>query len=99
MTDKYCACSIQVAVFYDPQNKAFFASTVPHGPRAKVMAQNTGNARRWLAAVAPNPQTPKFHAEDGAYYNWESSVLGALAPGTKCEWSEDSPTKPSRKGS
>ncbi|KAI0181664.1 hypothetical protein GGR52DRAFT_577999 [Hypoxylon sp. FL1284] len=66
---------VTVAVMYDPISKWHFASTTPRGKRWGIM-KNEGErvAPKWRAAAA----TSMFHAEDAAYFNFESSSKAML---------------------
>ena len=69
-----------VAAFWDPVTKTVFASSVPLGPRKAEMIEASrfhSAAPYWYSQVRPivdsNVAAPAIHAEDGAYYNYETS--------------------------
>lgn len=61
---------VLVAVMFDPKSRWHWASTVPRGKRWSMM-RDTGPdmASHWSSAV----EDGDYHAEDGVYYNYESS--------------------------
>ncbi|KAI0839756.1 hypothetical protein F5Y06DRAFT_286224 [Hypoxylon sp. FL0890] len=60
-----------VAVMYDPVSKWHFASTVPRGKRWGLMkSKGEKVAPKWSSIGGA---TDTFHAEDAAYFNFESS--------------------------
>ena len=83
-----------VAAMWDPSTKRVYASSIPRGPRKVFMIKEREAAPLWLAQVAPLLQpyldakddplrvadikNVKIHAEDGVYFNWESTK-GSLA--------------------
>ncbi|KAJ3562982.1 hypothetical protein NPX13_g8358 [Xylaria arbuscula] len=66
-----------VAVFYVPDERIYFASTVPRGIRWKEM-EKSGRAKApawWHRASKKDTiLKPAFHAEDSAYFGYESTV-------------------------
>ncbi|KAL8701350.1 MAG: hypothetical protein Q9201_004951 [Fulgogasparrea decipioides] len=75
--DKYLTkrgCGL-VAVFWDPSTERTYASSIPRGMRSSVMnfeASKKGAAPVWWAQAGLVNR--RFHAEDGAFYNWETST-------------------------
>ncbi|QIW98705.1 hypothetical protein AMS68_004223 [Peltaster fructicola] len=72
-----------LSVLYDDVANSFWASTIPLGPQKQLMinAVSTGKlATAWyretkyLITGSGNNQNAKYHAEDGAYYNWETNA-------------------------
>ncbi len=68
-----------VAAFWDPNTQTVWASSIPLGPRKAIMigtSRNKGAAPSWFNQVDKilNPNKAKIHAEDGAYYNYETST-------------------------
>lgn len=75
-----------VAVQWDPRSENTFASTIPHGPRKAFMEmevrQPNNQASVWYAKAQTifttgRPQdffAVPIHAEDAAYFNWETST-------------------------
>ncbi|KAI1346164.1 hypothetical protein F5Y01DRAFT_298491 [Xylaria sp. FL0043] len=66
-----------VAVFYDPENQVYFASTVPRGLRRDEMIESgSAKAPAWwyLASQKHRNSHPPLHAEDSAYFSYESTV-------------------------
>ncbi|KAF4633340.1 hypothetical protein G7Y89_g4780 [Cudoniella acicularis] len=86
---------VMVAVFYDADQEATFASSIPRGPRKAFMTKTVQQAAPnnfapiWYekakgifdAGTGHNPlfRDAPIHAEDGAYFNWETSIHAALA--------------------
>ncbi|KAF2159423.1 hypothetical protein M409DRAFT_60774 [Zasmidium cellare ATCC 36951] len=80
-----------VAVIWDPVTQVFTVSSIPQGPRKEDMIKRaTGppsafnpliGAPNWYQQargfIDANSKKGKFHAEDGAFFNWESSVAPA----------------------
>ena len=69
-----------VAAFWDPTNSVVYASTIPLGPRRAEMkeaASDFGAAPAWYnqARTVIGGSNPKIHAEDGAFYNYESAQI------------------------
>ena len=69
-----------VAAFCDPITETSFASSIPQGPRKAEMIEasvNNGAAPAWYAQVGrllrAITRTHAVHAEDGAWYNYETS--------------------------
>ncbi|KAI0968534.1 hypothetical protein F4678DRAFT_464149 [Xylaria arbuscula] len=66
-----------VAVFYDPENHVYFASTVPRGLRKQAMEQSgEEKAPAWWYHASQDNKVPKpqVHAEDSVYFSYESTV-------------------------
>ncbi|KAK3935134.1 hypothetical protein QBC46DRAFT_272414 [Diplogelasinospora grovesii] len=65
-----------VAVMWDPVSKIVYASSIPQGPRK---AQNGaaplwyGQVRQFVSAYPAPPSANPFHAEDGVFFNFETS--------------------------
>jgi hypothetical protein len=81
-----------VAAMWDPNSQMVFLSTVPVGPRKAAMAQSSisnGAAPLWynlvqgfVRAIFPSPPgINAFHAEDGVFFNWETSTYAQTANG------------------
>ncbi|KAI4234542.1 MAG: hypothetical protein LQ352_008168, partial [Teloschistes flavicans] len=69
-----------VAAFWDPTSSRVYASTIPQGPRRAEMkeaASEFGAAPAWYnqARTIIGGSNPKIHAEDGAFYNYESAQI------------------------
>ncbi|KAI8944516.1 hypothetical protein F4801DRAFT_594890 [Xylaria longipes] len=84
-----------VAVMFDPSSRWHFASTVPMGRRKSVM-RSVGRtvAPRWYSeAIRGKSSNTRllFHAEDGVYFNYESS--------DKAQMNSDPQQKPYPRGS
>ena len=70
-----------VAAFWDPVTRTVFASSIPLGPRkGEMIAASLNNyaAPYWYnqvyTLINANTAAPPIHAEDGAYYNYETSA-------------------------
>ena len=71
--NQYCL----VAAFWDSTNLVVYASTIPVGPRRAIMqglAKN-GKAPDWYIRARSADGTVNPHAEDGAYFNYETNDL------------------------
>ena len=69
-----------VAAFWDPTNSVVYASTIPVGPRRAEMKEAASEfhaAPAWYnqARTVIGGSNPKIHAEDGAFYNYESAQI------------------------
>ena len=99
-----------VAAFWDPTNSVVYASTIPGGVRRaqmKVAASNIHAAPLWYNQVRTvlDGDYPKIHAEDGAFYNYETAQteqIGLRYPGGSmiaiygkfAQWPEAGPINP-----
>lgn len=78
--DKFCTGTdtCLVAVFADPVNNKFYASTIPRGPKLDAMREEGAEkAPVWHKVVGND----RYDAEDGAYFNWESLQHGEIKNG------------------
>ena len=75
-----------VAAYWDPVTNMIYASTIPRGPRKDFMinqSKSNGAAPLWynqmksLISLKPAP----IHAEDGVFFNWETSKGARTANG------------------
>ncbi|CAJ2506572.1 Uu.00g007070.m01.CDS01 [Anthostomella pinea] len=60
---------------FDPDSRWHFVSTIPRGPRAKVMAASFPSVPKWYAQAKGkgNISHISFHAQDGVFFNYETS--------------------------
>lgn len=77
-----------VAAFWDPNIKTIYASSIPLGPRKVEMiaaSYSSGAAPSWYNQVRrfvkSNMNSVPIHAEDGAYYNYETTVAAQAKNG------------------
>ena len=63
-----------VATLYVPTTRTLYSSTIPQGPQKGRMLEDTSNAPLWAeqAKKLIGKQRGAFHAEDGAFYNYET---------------------------
>ena len=75
-----------VAAYWDPVTNMFYASSIPQGPRKGFMvsqSENNAAAPLWYNQVKSLIGFPKakIHAEDGVFFNWETSKGARTANG------------------
>ncbi|KAH8903822.1 hypothetical protein BR93DRAFT_181547 [Coniochaeta sp. PMI_546] len=70
------AGSLLVAALWVPSVHTVFASTIPRGSFSRFMKQSTNIAPVWWSRashfIGPNNADDAYHAEDGAYFNFEA---------------------------
>lgn len=68
-----------VAALWDPNSRKVYASSIPQGARKRTMTSESkynGRAPVWYNIVRPfmgYSSNPPLHAEDGVFFNWETS--------------------------
>lgn len=65
---------VHIAVMFDPVSRWHFVSTIPRGPRAKLMASYYSSAPKWHSQITKGGNNSIiFQAQDAVFFNYETS--------------------------